>query len=123
MKLAVLRGLLNLGLSLVVLKQVLLREPGQPLQVLSQKGKLGFNTLPVCFVPCTLAFSSPAGGESRGYGSPMNGSRSGLDADSNAESIAGVTTYATFSPATGAYLTGTGRNATDSRSRSKSPTG
>lgn len=50
----------------------------------------------------------------------MNGSRSGLDADSNAESIAGVTTYATFSPATGAYLTGTGRNATDSRSRSKS---
>lgn len=51
MKLAVLRGLLNLGLSLVVLKQVLLREPGQPLQVLSQKGKLGFNTLPVCFVP------------------------------------------------------------------------
>lgn len=51
----------------------------------------------------------------------MNGSRSGLDADSNAESIAGVTTYATFSPATGAYLTG--RNATDSRSRSKSPTG
>ena len=86
MKLAVLRGLLNLGLSLVVLKQVLLREPGQPLQVLSQKGKLGFNTLPVCFVPCTLAFSSPAGGESRGYGSPMNGSRSGLDADSNATS-------------------------------------
>lgn len=89
----------------------------------------------------------------------MNGSRSGLDADSNAESIAGVTTYATFSPATGAsgfryfsgtgfgsqsragrgattlalatsafpatgaYLTGTGRNATDSRSRSQSPTG
>ena len=46
-----LRGILNLGLSLVVLKQVLLREPGQPLQVLSQKGKLGFNTLPVCFVP------------------------------------------------------------------------
>lgn len=40
-----------MGLSLVVLKQVLLREPGQPLQVLSQKGKLGFNTLPVCFVP------------------------------------------------------------------------
>lgn len=31
MKLAVLRGLLNLGLSLVVLKQVLLREPGKPL--------------------------------------------------------------------------------------------
>nr|QHR89946.1 hypothetical protein Q903MT_gene3968 [Picea sitchensis] len=41
MKLAVLRGLLNLGLSLVVLKQVLLREPGKPLQVLSKQGKLG----------------------------------------------------------------------------------
>lgn len=85
MKLAVLRGLLNLGLSLVVLKQVLLREPGKPLQVLSKQGKLGENTLTLCFVPFTLAFPSPAGGESRGYGSPMNGSRSGLDADSNAE--------------------------------------